>query len=85
MNRAFIIGSLICISCAMAAAPQPRELARGRQPQAAVDARGTVWLVYADGDNAIWLARSGDGGKTFAQPAKVAQLDHKLALGMRRG
>src|SRR5688572_17649546 len=51
----------------------PRVIAEGRQPQAAVDAQGAIWLTYAR-DNAIWLRSSTDGGETFGPERKVAQV-----------
>jgi hypothetical protein len=84
-HRAFITGALICMVCALGAVPQPRELARGRQPQATVDPRGTIHVTYADDHNTIWMISSSDGGNAFGEPARVITLDQKLALGMRRG
>lgn len=54
-----------------------------QQPQVAVNAHGTIFVAFGSG-NEIYLARSHDGGKSFAAPVKVGGFD-KLALGMRRG
>jgi hypothetical protein len=53
-----------------------------RQPQLAVS-NGTVAVVFGSGES-IWLARSKDNGRTFAPPAKIADLP-KLLLGRHRG
>lgn len=55
----------------------------GRQPQLVCDASGGVHVVYAQG-NEIRYVRSTDGGKTFAAPTTVAQVEGLMA-GMRRG
>ena len=56
--------------------------APNRQPQIAV-ANGTVAMVFGSGEG-IWLARSGDNGRTFDAPAKIAVLP-KMLLGRHRG
>jgi len=56
--------------------------APNRQPQLAV-AGGTVAMVFGSGEG-IWLARSGDNGRTFGAAAKIADLP-KLLLGRHRG
>jgi len=53
-----------------------------RQPQLAAS-NGTVAIAFGSGES-IWLARSTDNGRTFAPPAKVADLP-KLLLGRHRG
>lgn len=63
--------------------PEPRLIAEGRQPQAAVDADGQVWLTYARGTT-IWLMFSSDGGQSFSQEQRVADVP-AMDLGMRRG
>ena len=65
------------------------ELARGsraerlQQPQLAIDAAGTVHVVYGVGDR-VRYHRSQDGGKTFSTPSDLP-LVHAMSLGMRRG
>ena len=54
----------------------------GKQPQAAVDAKGRVYVAFGRG-NAVRLAVSGDGGRTF-DVSTVGSIG-SLALGMRRG
>ncbi len=54
-----------------------------KQPQAAVDAQGRVFVAYGTG-NTIRVAVSNDGGRSFDAPVTVGQLP-SLALGMRRG
>ena len=56
--------------------------APNRQPQLAASG-DMVALVFGSG-NTIWMARSGDRGRNFAAPAKVAELP-KLLLGRHRG
>lgn len=54
-----------------------------RQPQAAVDERGIVYIAYGAG-NAIYCSVSVDGGWHYGQPVKVGEVG-ALSLGMRRG
>jgi hypothetical protein len=54
----------------------------GRQPRLATDGR-SVGLVVGR-DDAVYFARSDDGGRTFGEPVKVSGTGH-LALGLRRG
>ena len=54
----------------------------GRQPRAAVLGEHVV-VTYADGE-AIRVASSTDGGKTFATPVQVGTIP-RLNVGMRRG
>lgn len=55
---------------------------KARQPQAAVDADGRIFVAFGLGDE-VRCARSTDGGATF--DAKAVGSPGKLALGMRRG
>ncbi|MEY4688498.1 MAG: hypothetical protein RIR76_2521 [Verrucomicrobiota bacterium] len=71
---------LLALSTALGAAT---ELARAAQPQLAVNAKGTVWVAFGRGPE-IHVARSDDGGATFATPVTVASLP-SLMLGRRRG
>jgi hypothetical protein len=52
------------------------------QPQLAANG-GKVAMVFGSGDS-IWLARSGDQGRTFDRPSKVADLP-KLSIRRHRG
>jgi hypothetical protein len=61
----------------------PGTLAGAKEPQAAVDETGRAYVTFGAG-NAVYCAVSGDGGKTFAAPVKVAEAG-ELSLGMRRG
>lgn len=54
----------------------------GKQPQAAVDAKGRIYIAFGRG-NAVRLAVSADGGRTF-DVSTVGSIG-SLALGMRRG
>ena len=70
-------------------AGEPVELARGtapqhpQQPQLAVDAGGSIHVVYGVG-NLIRYRRSDDGGKSFSEPGELPAV-HAMSLGMRRG
>jgi hypothetical protein len=54
-----------------------------RQPQAAVDDRGRIFVVFGVG-NVIRCAASADGGRTFGTPGTVGSVP-ALSLGRRRG
>jgi hypothetical protein len=54
-----------------------------RQPRIAVTAEGEIFVVFGK-ENAIYVARSTNGGESFASPVKVGELA-TLALGKRRG
>jgi hypothetical protein len=54
-----------------------------RQPQAAVDEQGSVYVAFGSGDT-LYCSTSTDGGRRFAPPVRVAET-RALALGMRRG
>src|SRR5687767_13514879 len=61
----------------------------GIQPQAAVDARGNVHVIYFRGDPAkgdVFYVRSADGGATFSPPIRVNSEDGSaIAIGTIRG
>ncbi len=61
----------------------------GIQPQAAVDAKGTLHLIYFRGPHGggdIFYVRSRDGGKTFSKPIRVnSQSQSVIATGNIRG
>lgn len=54
-----------------------------REPQVALDDRGSVYIGFG-ADDALYCSVSRDGGKTYDSPVKVAAAG-KLSLGMRRG
>jgi hypothetical protein len=56
--------------------------APNRQPQLAAGS-DMVYMVFGSGES-IWFAKSRDGGRTFLQPSKVADLP-KMLLGRHRG
>lgn len=74
---------------AMLGAGEPVELARGtgadfpQQPQVAVDAQGTIHVVYGAGER-IRYRRSEDRGRTFSQSIELPTAGI-ISLGMRRG
>lgn len=77
---------LVIAATAGAAAPDVVTLTtdrEARQPQVAVDQRGRVYVAFGKG-RSIFCVTSTDGGRTFAEPVKVAEVS-TLALGMRRG
>src|SRR5438552_2742418 len=61
----------------------------GIQPQAAVDDKGAIHLIYFKGDAAkgdIFYVRSTDGGSTFSAPLRVnSQPGSAVAVGTIRG
>jgi predicted lipoprotein with Yx(FWY)xxD motif len=65
------------------ASGQSVTVAKGRQPQVAVDAQGVAHLVFAR-QNDVLHATSTDGGATWSEPALVANVP-SMPLGMRRG
>jgi hypothetical protein len=70
-------------------AAEPKEIARGvapmhpQEPQVAVDAKGTIHVVFGIGDTVRYV-RSDDGGRTFAKAVELPAV-HAMSLGMRRG
>ena len=86
IRLSMVLGLLVLLAPpALAAGPPPDDvrLGPGKQPQLAIDAKGRVYVAFGDG-RAIKVARSADGGHTFAAPVTVAE-PKMLALGMRRG
>jgi len=61
----------------------------GIQPQAAVDARGRIHLIYFSGDpqaGDVFYVRSGDGGEHFSAPLRVNSVPASaVAVGNIRG
>ncbi|HZZ71610.1 MAG TPA: sialidase family protein [Pirellulales bacterium] len=58
-------------------------LPEAKEPQVAIDARGTIYVAYGS-RNEIYVSVSHDQGQTFGAPHKVGA-NGVLALGMRRG
>src|SRR4051812_30324045 len=58
-------------------------VANPRQPQAAIDPQGDIYVAFGAGES-IYCSKSTDKGLSYAAPVKVADVP-KLALGMRRG
>ena len=80
-----LVAALVCAGSLPAAdhiVASPDNPLPCRQPQLAVDG-GTVYLACA-ANNTILIARSTDGGRSFAQPTTIASVP-SLALGMHRG
>jgi hypothetical protein len=61
----------------------------GLQPEVAVDAAGTLHMVYLAGEPAsadVFYVRSADGGRTFSEPVRVnSQAGSAIATGTIRG
>lgn len=83
---------LTCVSlslqCCNARADDAISIATGdakgpKQPQAAVAADGTVYVVFGSGEE-VSLCRSTDNGRSFSTPAVACRVPN-LSLGMRRG
>jgi hypothetical protein len=79
---------------APAAAPQPTKLLRvpdaGVQPQAVVDARGTLHLIYFKGDNPgagdLFYVRRQSGSDQFSNPLRInSRRQSACAIGSVRG
>jgi hypothetical protein len=83
------IALLGAIAPAIGIASEPVELDRGtaphnpQQPQVAVDAQGSIHVVYGIGDLARYR-RSDDGGKSFSKAVDLPAA-YNMSLGMRRG
>lgn len=73
----------VCLLLLAHAVRAATEIASAAQPQLAVNAQGIVWVAFGRGTE-IHVARSDDGGTTFAAPVRVASLP-SLMLGRRRG
>jgi hypothetical protein len=75
---------LLSISCSNPEAKDDAAyLAAGRQPQIAMNSKGTIRVVYGH-ENSIYCATSTDDGETFSEPVLVGQVEG-LYLGMSMG
>jgi hypothetical protein len=61
----------------------PPAVSNPRQPQAAVDESGTIYVAFG-AEKSIYVSTSDDAGKTYSDPVRVDTVPG-LALGMRRG
>lgn len=61
----------------------PPEFTGAKQPQIAISAEGTIYVVSGK-ENGIFVCQSEDGAGKFSSPVKIGEVP-KLALGMRRG
>ncbi|MDX2036630.1 MAG: sialidase family protein [Isosphaeraceae bacterium] len=85
LARAGILVASLLATSTESVASEPRVVvAEGRQPQAAVDAKGGIHLVYGLGDEIRYVALDSEG-KPTSNPVIVGKAPSKLALGMRRG
>jgi hypothetical protein len=82
-----VLMSLSCFVVALGGEPVrvvPESIGiQARQPQAAVDGDGTIYVAFG-ADNAVYCSVSRDGGASFGAPVAVGRIE-KLALGRRRG
>ena len=92
MKRAGLIAVLLCCRIAFCAehfVTVRRVPDRGLEPRAAVDAAGTLHLIYFTGDPAhgdVFYVRSADGGETFSNPLRVnSEAGGALVVGAVRG
>src|SRR6266481_5583395 len=86
---------LLCFCCASFAGPGPARVnvikvpQGGIQPQAAVDDKGVVHLLYFKGDPAggdLFYIQRGSGKITFSEPLRVnSQPGSAVAIGTIRG
>ena len=82
MKRAFLALAALILATAGGARAETL-IAAGSQPQLAADETGAVWVAFGRGKEVL-VARSDDGGRTFAPAVQVAALP-SLMLGRRRG
>ncbi len=59
------------------------KIGEGKQPQAAVDPAGNIYIVYGQ-KNEIFCSTSSDAGKSYSTPVLIAK-PSGMPLGMRRG
>ncbi|MFM1749742.1 MAG: hypothetical protein RLZZ188_3408 [Verrucomicrobiota bacterium] len=82
MKNTLLILTVLILAATYAARAET-VIAAAAQPQLAADAKGTVWVTFGRGKE-VHVARSEDGGLTFAPAVRVASLP-SLMLGRRRG
>lgn len=85
-----MLSMLVCLTTARAAGVRVERVPNsGLQPQAAVDATGTLHLIYLKGDPArsdIFYVRSSDGAKTWSDAIRVNSAPGAaIAMGTVRG
>lgn len=79
-----LLGGLIAsVSSAQDARPARTEFPQAAQPQLAATDAQRVYVTFGRGSE-VWVARSDDGARRFADPVRVTDVP-KLMLGMRRG
>ena len=87
MNRLSALGCLllsVLVGITVALVPaSEQKIAAGQQPQIARDAKGTLRVIYGNGDT-IFCATSSDNGLRFSPPQPVGVVP-QLHLGMFRG
>ena len=81
------VAALCCLASLYSVHSEPLNLTPNlpgaKQPQLAVGPEENVFITFGR-ENAIFFMKSVNGGDSFGQPRKVAELK-QLALGMRRG
>lgn len=89
MTRVILSAGMFLLLAGLSRAAEPvsilpaGEFRDPRQPQAAVDPHGHVYVVFGSGD-AVYCVTSKDGGQSYAAPVKVGE-SAALMLGKRRG
>lgn len=78
-----MLGAVLAVAHVVPTAVAAVTFSGAAQPQLAVTAGERVFLAYGSGKD-VFVARSDDGGATFASPVKVATVP-TLRLGRRRG
>ncbi len=83
-TAAVLLGLLTAfVACAQTSLPARTEFLQAAQPQLAITGNQRVYVTFGRGSE-VWIARSDDGARHFADPVRVADVP-KLMLGMRRG
>jgi hypothetical protein len=81
---ALLLGGLLAsVSSASEVRTGRTEFPQAAQPQVAATGEQRVYVTFGRGSE-VWVARSDDGARRFADPVRVADVP-KLMLGMRRG
>jgi hypothetical protein len=62
---------------------QDHVVSNPRQPQAAVDEEGAIYIAFGASET-VYVTKSTDGGRTYTKPVRIGSVA-RLALGMRRG
>jgi hypothetical protein len=80
---AILCGAFATLLARPVCVAEPLDLGPGRQPRVTVAPNGDVLVTFGR-ENAIFVTRSSDGGRSFEPAREIADVP-ALALGMRRG